>query len=142
MVTNNDNMQEAPHRMTKQRQVLLEALQRVKSHPTADELYAMVREELPKVSLGTVYRNLDVLVKTGQIRKLENPGGQSRYDADLSDHYHVRCQGCGGIGDVSLEDHPQLSLPKQRSSQYTITEYRLEFLGWCPRCLAKEETAL
>ena len=125
---------DTPHRMTKQRQVILDTLKQVKTHPTADELFAMVRAELPKVSLGTVYRNLDVLVRTHKIRKLESPSSQSRYDADLSDHYHVRCQGCGSVGDVDAEALPALNLPKNNEQHFTITEYRIDFIGWCPTC--------
>ncbi len=139
MITNKEIVADAPRRMTKQRQVILESLQQVKTHPTADELYALVREALPKVSLGTVYRNLDVLVRDGQIRKLETPGGQCRYDADLSNHYHVRCQGCGGVGDVDVSPLPRLALPEKRDTNYTITEYRIEFIGWCPSCLDNQE---
>ena len=73
-------------RMTDQRRVILEELRATKSHPTADELYRDVRRRLPKISLGTVYRNLDILNKAGMINKLDFGSGQSRYDADLSNH--------------------------------------------------------
>ena len=61
-------------RMTRQRAVILEELRKVKTHPTADELYSIVRERLPRISLGTVYRNLDFLADTGEIRRLEAAG--------------------------------------------------------------------
>ncbi|MCF6287226.1 MAG: transcriptional repressor, partial [Candidatus Hydrogenedentes bacterium] len=64
-------------RMTRQRMVILEQLQAMHSHPTADELYVVVRRQLPNVSLGTIYRNLDVLTKSGQVRKLDSGGGHA-----------------------------------------------------------------
>ena len=87
-------------RMTRQRAVILEELRKVKTHPTADELYSIVRERLPRISLGTVYRNLDFLADTGEIRRLEAAGTTKRFDGDISWHQHVRCIHCGRIGDV------------------------------------------
>ena len=58
--------------MTRQRMVILEELKRVRSHPTADELYGMVRDRLPKVSLATIYRNLDMLAREGIIQKIDS----------------------------------------------------------------------
>ncbi len=87
-------------RMTKQRAVILDVLQSVVSHPTADEIYAMVRKILPRISLGTVYRNLDLLVGSGEIGRLDHTGGQRRFDGNTHPHYHVRCECCGKIGDV------------------------------------------
>ena len=82
-------------RMTRQRAVILEELRKVKTHPTADELYSIVRERLPRISLGTVYRNLDFLADTGEIRRLEAAGTTKRFDGDISWHQHVRCIHCG-----------------------------------------------
>jgi Fur family transcriptional regulator, ferric uptake regulator len=87
-------------RMTRQRQVILEQLREVCSHPTADEVYGMVRRRLPRISLGTVYRNLEMLVKAGLIRRLDMAGRQRRYDGNVEHHYHVRCSRCGCVGDV------------------------------------------
>ena len=70
---------------------------------TADEVYSRVRRRLPNISLGTVYRNLDVLSQAGFVRKLCLGGGQRRYDGRLGRHYHVRCAGCGVISDIPAE---------------------------------------
>ena len=87
-------------RMTRQRMVILEELKKVRTHPTADELYAMVRARLPRISLGTVYRNLDFLAETGEILKLEAAGSIRRFDGDIRPHQHIRCTNCGRVGDV------------------------------------------
>jgi len=79
-------------RITRQRRVILEELQRTKSHPTADELYRKVRRRLPRISLGTVYRNLELLSRSGLIRKLEIGGGKMRFDGIVEPHYHIHCR--------------------------------------------------
>ncbi|MBI2425558.1 MAG: transcriptional repressor [Candidatus Hydrogenedentes bacterium] len=123
-------------RITEQRRVLLEELQATKRHPTADELYETVRCRLPNISLGTVYRNLDLLVRSGSIRKLDKAGGQARYDADLSEHLHVRCLHCGAIADLPDDGALKLEIPLPVIPSYAITRYRLEFEGTCPGCSA------
>ena len=97
----------AQTRMTKQRTAILDALRSVKTHPTADEVYAMVRVSLPHISLGTVYRNLDLLAESGEILRLEKSGTQKRFDGDIRPHFHIRCEHCGKIGDV----YTQIPLP-------------------------------
>ncbi|NNK14655.1 MAG: transcriptional repressor, partial [Desulfofustis sp.] len=82
-------------RLTPQRQVILEELAKVKTHPTANEVYDMVRKRLPRIGLGTVYRNLELMADNGMILKLEVGGSQKRFDATTDLHYHIRCTGCG-----------------------------------------------
>ena len=115
-------------RLTRQRAVILEELRKVKKHPTADELYSIVRERLPRISLGTVYRNLDFLADTGEIRRLEAAGTTKRFDGDISWHQHVRCIHCGRIGDVA---------GMQVEGFYSIVDSRVEFDGICEACAAK-----
>ena len=124
--------------MTKQRRVILEELRKARTHPTANELYQMVLRRLPDVSLGTVYRSLDVLSEQGLIRKLESSFGcPGRFDGDLKDHYHIRCVSCGRVDDIDLERNPTFDGAVSRSSGYEITGFRLEFVGTCPRCSRK-----
>jgi Fur family ferric uptake transcriptional regulator len=131
---NNTNNQTSNHRNTLQRQTILEVLHNYPSHPTAQELFEQVQRKIPRISLGTVYRNLKILYSQGQIRKITNPGEQTRYDADLHRHYHVRCVCCNCITD--LPDLPD-ALPVadyQQQSGFEITGHKLEFYGICPRC--------
>ncbi len=128
-------------RMTSQRKVILEELRKVTSHPTADAVYDMVRKRLPKVSLGTVYRNLDLLAESGEILRLEHAGGQMRFDGNPAPHYHVRCEVCGCVGDVeaSLPDNlwnaPDWETLQQCNAHgFTITGACLEFSGLCHGC--------
>ena len=121
-------------RMTRQRQVILEALRKVGSHPTAGEVYDMVRRRLPRVSLGTVYRNLEMLSECGMIQKLELGGAQRRFDGNARDHYHVRCIHCGRLEDAPVEPVAAVESALRRVSDYEIIGHRLEFIGLCPRC--------
>ena len=121
-------------RNTPQRKVILEELRAVKSHPTATELYDMVRRRLPRVSLGTVYRNLEVLHEDGLIRKLEFGGSEARFDGDTKDHYHVRCRECGHIEDIyDLGPGGQPAQPAALAG-FRIEGLRLEYIGVCPDC--------
>jgi len=133
-------MQEFTHRMTPQRKVIIEELRKVKSHPTADEVYDLVRKKLPRISLGTVYRNLELLSREGLINKIEFGGGLRRYDGDLDHHIHVRCNNCGRIADMSDDHEPAISpsLTKgnlaNSSDGFRITGYVVEYRGICPEC--------
>jgi Fur family transcriptional regulator, ferric uptake regulator len=128
-------------RMTRQRTVILEQLQAMCSHPTADELYDVVRRQLPNVSLGTIYRNLDVLTKSGQVRKLDSGGGHARFDGDISSHHHVRCRVCGRVDDVPVSKGMTFCPPKRSEHGFYIEDYRVEFDGRCPDC-SEEDAAL
>ena len=128
-------------RTTRQRQVIIEEVRKVKTHPTADEVYEMVRERLPKISLGTVYRNLDLLSESGEIQRLDSSGAQYRFDGNTNKHYHVRCIHCGSVDDLECVS---ISVPEatvQQSIDYEILGHRLEFLGVCPQCRRGQEAS-
>ena len=126
-------------RLTKQRQVILEELKKTRSHPTADELYQEVRKRIPNISLGTVYRNLEILASCGLIKKIETAGSQKRFDGNTTPHHHVRCMECGKIGDLSCEPSVPLNGVVDQACGYKIFDYRLEFIGLCPECRKKKE---
>lgn len=123
-------------RFTRQRKVILEELRKVTTHPTADEVYKMVRRRLPRVSLGTVYRNLDILAEAGDILKLEMAGTQRRYDGVVENHYHVRCTECGRVDDLKYDPLPGIERDVGAVTDYKVTGHRVEFTGVCPKCLA------
>ncbi|NPV47239.1 MAG: transcriptional repressor [Armatimonadetes bacterium] len=121
-------------RTSRQRQVILEELQRAASHPTADELLARVRERMPKVSLGTVYRNLELLADLGLAQVIEDFGGQRRYDGDTRQHSHIRCVRCGAIADLMLDPTAESLTEVQAVTAYKVFEVRLVCTGLCPNC--------
>ncbi len=121
-------------RHSQQRDIILEEVRRSKTHPSAQEVFERVRPRLPKISLGTVYRNLEQLAAHGLIRKLELPGQQRRFDGDLSDHYHIRCLACGQVDDIPGPLRVQVRQLPATLNNYTILGHRLELIGICPRC--------
>ena len=121
-------------RMTESRKAIISALSATKAHPTADEVYSIVRAELPKVSLGTVYRNLDLLAKQGLIRTLATAGEQRRYDGMLDDHHHIRCEICGRIDDIELGNTDRLEELVIDGRGYEVHGYTLCFTGVCREC--------
>lgn len=122
-------------RMTRQRQVILEVLKRSKDHPTADDVYDRVRKVLPKISLGTVYRNLENLTADGVIDRIENAGGQNRFDPTTTPHNHFRCVQCGRVEDLPFE----VPLPEQIPDETWTRERKVigskfEYYGLCSEC--------
>jgi Fur family ferric uptake transcriptional regulator len=122
-------------RLTSQRQVIHEELRKVKSHPTANEIYDMVRKRLPRIGLGTVYRNLDLLAERGIINKIEVGGEQKRFDGDISKHYHIRCVKCGCVEDIGVERHLGLEDSAAACCDYKILDHHVQFSGICEECL-------
>lgn len=121
-------------RMTESRKAILDALSGTRTHPTADEVYTMVREKLPRVSLGTVYRNLDVLAREGLIRTIAEAGEQRRYDRTVSEHHHIRCTVCGRVEDVELDPAADLDHMIRDDRGYSVQGYTLCFEGVCREC--------
>ncbi|MCF7810958.1 transcriptional repressor [bacterium] len=132
-------MNEKPkYRFSRQRKVILDELKKARCHPTADVLYRTIRKQLPKISLGTVYRNLDLLIQQGLVLKILIDGHPSRFEYVDKDHIHIRCVSCGKIDDLPFE--PSLSLDDVKiKSEYEIVGYNQEFIGKCPDCLRKEK---
>jgi Fur family ferric uptake transcriptional regulator len=121
-------------RLTTQRQIILEELSKVKSHPTASELFDMVRKRLPRIGLGTVYRNLELMAENGMILKLEVGGTQKRFDANTETHYHIRCAACGKVDDIETPVMNNLVKEAEASSAYKVLGHHVEFSGICPDC--------
>lgn len=127
-------------RNTEQKSVILEVLQTHKDHPTADQIYSEVREILPRISLGTVYRNLEKLSSSGIIMKLELGGGQKRFDPTPSDHAHFRCVSCSAVEDLPDElriDLPDISHADGRNR--VVLGNTLEYYGYCEKCAAERK---
>jgi Fe2+ or Zn2+ uptake regulation protein len=121
-------------RLTKQRKIILEMLRSVKTHPTAEEVYRLVRKQIPNISLGTVYRNLNLLVNEGDALSIVTKAMPCRFDGDISDHYHVKCCFCGRVDDIFL-DLKLKELEKITATEYySIHAYTVEFEGVCNQC--------
>jgi Fur family ferric uptake transcriptional regulator len=133
-------MEQLPNmRLTPQRQIILEELGKVTSHPTANEVYDMVRRRLPRIGLGTVYRNLELMADNGIILKLEVGGTQKRFDATVKPHYHIRCSSCGKVNDIEIAVQEQINGVAEKASNYKILGHHIEFSGICETCWKKNQ---
>jgi len=120
--------------MTRQRRIIMEELEKFDTHPTAYEVYEAARKRLPNISLGTVYRNLEILSVFRMIQKLETAGTQKRFDGVTANHYHVRCTKCGRVADVPVALISTIDQMAARATDFEILWHRLEFAGLCPHC--------
>ena len=123
-------------RYSSRREAILKILRDTKSHPNAEWVYAKVREQIPNVSLGTVYRNLKELSDAGELNTLETECGSLHFDADTSPHAHFVCNGCGAISDVFGYSEDTAALEK---SGYRIDGVKTVIYGLCPRCVKENK---
>ncbi len=116
--------------------LLLEFLQTHKlDHPTADKIYSSMRELYPRISLGTVYRNLNALAREGKILKIENPFSPSRFDFRTIPHLHIFCKKCGSIFDISQEVSKYII--KYLPQGFALDDLQICASGLCPSCSSK-----
>ena len=125
--------------MTHQREIILQELKVSGEHLTADELYERVKKRLPRISLATVYRNLEIMAQAGRIAKRQVSGRQKRFDADVSDHDHIFCVQCHRLDNLNLDRKRIGALPAGAIPGYTVTGYRLEIMGVCEACRKKNQ---
>lgn len=121
-------------RMTKQRKLLMEILAKNNWHPTAEELYLLARERLATLSLGTVYRTLEVLYREGYIQKVEAEGTQQRYDGNPSPHAHAQCLRCLRVWDAEITGGWIPASVHVKSPGFEITNVRTLYEGYCAEC--------
>ncbi|MDR3349162.1 MAG: transcriptional repressor [Acidaminococcales bacterium] len=119
---------------TPQRLAVYNALAGTKAHPTADALFALLRPHFPTMSLATVYKTLDVLAELGLIKVLNTGEFSFRYDADTSDHAHVRCEKCGRVSDVFSVDAGNIVKEAEAETGCAISGQQIYFFGLCPEC--------
>ena len=94
-------------RNTVQKDLVLNAVKGMKSHPTADQVYNLISKDYPSIGKGTVYRNLNILAESGEIKKIEIPDGADRFDFNTSEHYHSQCIECKSVFDVNFDAIPE-----------------------------------
>ena len=128
------------HRETKQRQIVLEAVQAHRDHPCAEQIYEDVCKIDDKISRGTVYRNLGCLAADKEIYHVRVPGAD-RYDSRTDSHYHIICMRCGTVEDVPLDYREDIDLTIAEMTGYTHLRHRVVFEGLCNKCLKGEVNA-
>jgi Fur family ferric uptake transcriptional regulator len=122
------------HRHTRQREVILDIVRGTMDHPTAEWVLKQAKRRLPRISVGTVYRNLKELAAEGAIRELHTAGDSVRFDGNTGDHYHIRCVACGRLRDLPLSVDRQVEEEAARAINYRILGHQVEVLGVCPGC--------
>ena len=127
---------------SRQREAILKALILRHDHPTADTLYRTLREDLPHISLGTVYRNLNLLSELGKIRKIRSDSGIEHYDAETHEHYHLVCRSCGRVLDLPMEAIRDLDRLAEQGGVGTVEGHALVFYGCCAGCLDSTQDTL
>ena len=125
---------------SRQREAIKSYLMSTKEHPTADMVYNKIREEYPNISLGTVYRNLALLVELGEAVKVPSLDGCDHFDGDISRHYHFVCTECGSIIDLdeqAIGDLAELHERANRNFGGSIEGSSVYFYGKCEHCKKK-----
>jgi Fur family peroxide stress response transcriptional regulator len=121
-------------RATKQRNAILDFLRNTRLHPTADQIYESVRRNIPTISKGTVYRNLQVLIDNGIVSVLDIRGTLSRYEIKQEGHYHFRCEACGRVYDLDEPVDPGLDDRISKRTGFIVSGHQTEFRGRCAEC--------
>lgn len=124
-------------RNTIQKDLVRNTVYEMRRHVTANEVYEFIKEVYPTIGKGTVYRNLDILVEEGALRKVEVPDGPNRFDFTLKNHYHVRCIKCGEVFDVDMDQIPDLLERIHNTHGIEFVDYDISFKGICPNCREK-----
>ena len=108
-------------------------------HPTAETVYLNIRKEFPNISLGTVYRNLNLLAEIGEIQKLSPGIGPDRFDGNPAPHYHFICRHCGCVMDLTVSGLDHINILAGQDFDGEIEGHITYFYGSCPSCKASEK---
>jgi len=126
-------MYKIKRRNTQQRNIIYDIVASTNTHPTADWVYEQAKKQIPNISLGTVYRNLKVLVEEGKILEI-NDGKVSRFDANISPHHHFKCEKCGSLYDIVERELLHINKDIAQKKGYTVNNSFVVLYGICPKC--------
>lgn len=129
----NEKYRDIGMKLTPQRLAILDCLEANTSHPSAEDIYKMVREMFPTMSFATVYNTLEALKKRGEIRELTVDPDRRRYDPNTSLHHHLLCLKCKKI--VDIREEFTLQVPEDERGGFRITGNHVEFYGLCGACV-------
>ena len=121
-------------RKTIQQKLVCDALKELTGHPTAQDVHQKIQETYRGISVATVYSNLKQLVQNGQLRVLSFAGRADRYEMNLTQHYHIRCQQCGEVCDLPATGLHEIHAHIADASGYLVTGHEILFYGLCPTC--------
>ena len=133
---------EKRYHRSSQRDAIFELVKESPSHPTAEEIFARLKHRQPRLSLGTVYRNLHILADKGVIREIHFGSGRDRFDGCTEPHYHLVCKHCGQIEDLLMPVQEGLEREaRRRAGGFTVVSHAVEFYGLCAVCDRARQTA-
>ena len=132
-----DSMTTKSTKYSHQREAIIKYLESTTNHPTADEVYQHMREIIPNISLGTVYRNLSQMAASGRILRLTADGKTDHFDACTSTHYHFMCKSCGCVRDIPIAPLDSLVEDAKKVSEHVVEDVSIMFSGTCKDCLIK-----
>ena len=116
---------------------VLEALKDFKGHPSAEEVYLVVKKRNPRVALGTVYQALSVLEEIGLIEAKHWSESPVRYDLNTEPHYDIRCTGCGEVAEIPGVEFEDFAARIRENTPYEVTNASLVIEGVCPGCQSR-----
>lgn len=132
------NNSDKPTRFTKQRQCIYDAIKSTQCHPDANWVYKKVCKKIPNISLGTIYRNINMLCNESKIKDISIEPGITRYEGNLSNHYHIICTKCSSIIDIENENASEINKLLEekllKDLQYSDLTCDIVFKGICDKC--------
>lgn len=126
-------------RPTVQRRQVFKVLLAKRDHPSAEEVFIRAKDEMPDISMATVYNCLDTLVRCGLVKQVNHDRGATRYCSNMAEHHHFYCDECGGTYDITSdpeEGHPAMRLPPG----FRMRSFEIAFNGLCPDCAAERKS--
>ena len=127
----------AATKYSRQRESIKNFLMNTVEHPTAETIYEGLKKDDSKLSLGTVYRNLNLMYSQGEILKLNCGDNSVRYDGNTSPHYHIVCTECGNVYDINIDSMAHINTLAQAAFDGEVTGHYAYFLGKCKKCIDK-----
>lgn len=128
-----------PIKYSRQREAIVNFLSTRTDHPTAETVYFYIRDIIPNISLGTVYRNLNQLANAGQLLRITSNDKIDHFDANIHPHYHFNCEDCGAVIDLDISPSEQFITDAARRSNLNIRGASIMFYGKCDQCLNKQQ---
>jgi Fur family peroxide stress response transcriptional regulator len=120
--------------------MILNLIRSTDTHPTADWLYGQLKRKIPSLSLGTVYRNLNILSEQGLVQKIASGSTFDRFEANAAPHYHLICEICGKVEDFKMDSYREINDRANRLTKFKVDRHRIDFFGICPECRSKQKT--
>ena len=121
--------------MTKQTRLIYSIITNSKEHLSAEEIYKSAKKEMPNIAIGTIYRNLNLMIKDGKVRKVEIHNAPDRFDKNIINHDHLICDECGKLKDIIIKNFDKII---EKHSVDNITSYDLNIHYICPECQKKQ----